>query len=178
MSGKLTLISSATASGSASVSFTSGLDSTYDEYIFYFVDINPATNNQTFRVAFSTDSGSSYTTNCTTTFFEAGHREDGGWSSLQYLTSEDVAQSYPVKLHREIGSGADESSAGEFHLYSPSSTSRVKHFLSRAQVYSDAQYSYDDFSAGYTNTTSAVNAVQFTMASGNFDGNIHLFGVG
>ena len=169
------LLNTSTASGASSVSFT---DLTgYKIFKWVFIDVNPATNNQTFRVAFSTDGGSSYTTVSTTTFFEAGHREDGGWSSLQYLASEDVAQSYPVKLHREIGNGADESSAGELFLFNPSSTTYVKHFYSRAQVYSDAQYSYDDFSAGYVNTTSAVNALQFTMASGNFDGVIKQYGL-
>ena len=174
--GTAVLLSTATASSSASISFT--LPTAYKQVKFGFYNVTPATNNQTFRVAFSTDGGSSYTAVSTTTFFEAGHREDGGWSSLQYLTSEDVAQSYPVKLHREIGSGADESSAGELSLFNPSSTTYVKHFSCRAQVYSDAQYSYDDFSAGYVNTTSAVNALQFTMASGNIaTGTIKMWGI-
>jgi hypothetical protein len=34
----------------------------------------------------------------------------------------------------------------------------------------------DLFTAGYMNTTSAVNAVQFKMASGNFDGTIKMYG--
>ena len=34
--GDLTFISKQTASSSASISFTSGIDSTYKEYIFYF----------------------------------------------------------------------------------------------------------------------------------------------
>tara|TARA_S200000501_G_scaffold298416_1_gene284961 strand:+ start:590 stop:1120 length:531 start_codon:yes stop_codon:yes gene_type:complete len=168
------LISESTASGASSVSFT---DLTgYKIFKFVFIDVNPATNLQTLRVAFSTDSGSSYTTNCTSTFFEAGHHESSGWTAIQYLTSEDVAQSYPVKLHREIGNGADESSAGELFLFNPASPTYVKNFYSRANVYSDS-YTYHDFSAGYANTTSAVNALQFTVASGNFDGTIKSYGL-
>jgi hypothetical protein len=43
--GDMVLISSQTASASASISFTTGIDSTYKEYVFYFVNIHPATNN-------------------------------------------------------------------------------------------------------------------------------------
>ena len=179
--GALKLISTATPSGAANVSITSGLDSTYDVYCFKFINISPATDKQSFRIAFSTDSGSSYTAVCTTTFFEAGHDEADSWTALQYLTSEDVAQSYPVNLHREIGNGADECSSGELYLFAPSSTTYVKHFYSRGQVYSEdspgVPYAYDDNSAGYVNTTSAVDAVQFTVASGNFDGIIKLYGI-
>ena len=40
--GSMNLISTQTASGSANLSFTSGIDSTYDEYVFKFINIHPA----------------------------------------------------------------------------------------------------------------------------------------
>ena len=171
-----TLISTSTASNSSSIDITSGIDSTYDEYMFVFTDINPATNAQFLRVAFSTDSGSSYTVACTATFSQAANHETSGWTVLQYVTAYDVAQSYPVNLHREIGSGADECSAGELFLFNPSSTTYVKHFYSTANSYGDS-YTYNDFVAGYANTASAVDALQFTVTSGNFDGVIQMYGI-
>jgi hypothetical protein len=48
--GSLTLISSQTASASASISFTTGIDSTYDEYIFKFINIHPAVDNSDFNL--------------------------------------------------------------------------------------------------------------------------------
>ena len=73
MSGKLTLISSATASSSSSVEFTSGIDATYDEYQIWYLDINPSTNNVYWEIQFSTDGGSSYGVTVTNTFFDALH---------------------------------------------------------------------------------------------------------
>jgi hypothetical protein len=95
--GNMVLISSQTASNSASISFTTGIDSTYKEYQFYFIDIHPRTDDVEFTFNLSTDSGSNYTEN--------------------------------------------------------------------------------DYIAGYGNTTSAINAIQFKMDSGNMDGTILMYGI-
>ena len=178
MSGKLTLISSATASDSASVEFTSGIDSTYDEYVFYFVDVNPATDNVHFQMSASVNSGSSYGVTATTTFFRAFLREYGSAGSLSYIAGQDLAQSTnPVWLTSNQGNAADEISVGEIHLFNPSSTTYVKHFYARTGSMTYNNYSQDDFPAGYWNTTDNIDAIQFSMTSGNFDGVIHLFGI-
>jgi len=57
--GTPTLISTQTASGSASISFT-GIDSTYDVYQFEFINIHPATDSVNLQFQCSTDGGSSY----------------------------------------------------------------------------------------------------------------------
>ena len=176
MSGKLTLISSATASGSSSVEFTSGIDSTYDEYVFYFVDINPVDDGAELRVEGSV-SGSFGVTKTTTRFY-AQHNESGSTSGLHYSTGGDLAQSTsPQMLTNNIGSSSDESCVGELHLFSPSSTSKVKHFYSRFQTAHSLDFSVDTYVAGYWNTTSAIDGIRYTMTSGNFDGQIHMFGV-
>jgi len=179
MSGKLTLISSATASGSANVSFTSGIDSTYDEYVFYFVDINPATNNVKFTFNGSDDTSSwSYDVVKTTTYFNAEHSESGGGGALYYKTNHDLAQSTGYQpLGYEIGNGADECLAGCLHLFSPSSTSKVKHFYYEGNYYAAWDGNLNPYVAGYFNTTSAITALDFKMDSGNFDGNIYMYGV-
>lgn len=68
--GSLTLISTQTASNSASISFTTGIDSTYKEYQFWFIDIHPRTDNVYFQFNMSTDSGSNYNVTKTTTWLE------------------------------------------------------------------------------------------------------------
>jgi hypothetical protein len=174
---KLTLISSATASGSASIEFTSGIDSTYDEYVFYFVDINPATDSEVFMFQGSTNGGSSYGVTKTTTYFYTDHWENDAYANLGYVTGSDLAQSTAKQqIMRDIGNGADECGVGQMHLFNPSSTTYVKHFYSDCQIYEERNASDRSFVAGYFNTTSAIDAIQFTMSSGNFDGNIYLFG--
>jgi hypothetical protein len=177
--GDMVLISSQTASASASISFTSGIDSTYKEYVFYFVNIHPATNNIKFTFNMSTDSGASYNVTKTTTFFQAYHEENDTDTGLSYSAGEDLAQGTGFQsLAQNVGNGADESVSGSLTLFNPSSTTYVKHFISRVSNYEEANRIFDCFSAGYGNTTSAVNAIQFQISSGNIDdGKILMFGV-
>ena len=177
--GSLTHIATQTASSSASVSFTSGIDSTYKEYIFYFVNIHPATNNQEFTFQGSTNSGSSYGVTITSTFFQAYHAENGSATSLAYNANKDLAQStFFQTIADTTGNGNDESASGFLHLFNPSSTTFVKHFISVDNHYYNGTYSINDYASGYFNTTSAIDAIQFKMASGNIDsGQILLFGL-
>jgi len=176
--GNLEFISEATASASASIEFTSGIDSTYDIYKFEFIDIHPATNDVNFQFNMSTDGGSNYNVAKTTTFFRGYHTEAGS-GTLEYDTGRDAAQSTGnVSITREIGNLNDESTAGNLFLFNPSSTTFVKHYISRFQDYSHADASVDSYSAGYGNTTSAVDAIRFTFSSGNIDsGTIKLYGI-
>ena len=176
--GDMVFISSQTASNSASISFTTGIDSTYKEYQFYFVDINPATDSAHFEFNISTDSGANYNVTKTTTYFRANHDEADTDTFLSYSTGADLAQSTAFqRLQNDIGNGSDESCAGSLQLFNPSSTTFVKHFISTSNAYFSSNYTQNVFVAGYGNTTSAVNAVQFKMSSGNFDGKILMFGV-
>jgi len=177
--GSLNFISKATASASASIEFTSGIDSTYKEYVFYFVNMHPATDNVLFEFNLSTDSGSNYNVTKTTTHFSAVHNEADDAASLGYKTGLDLAQSTSFQtLVEEVGADNDQCLSGYLHLFSPSSTTFVKHFISRINNYRRSDYSADHYTAGYGNTTSAVDAVKFQMSSGNIDsGEILLFGV-
>ena len=176
--GGMKLISSQTASNSASISFTTGIDSTYKEYQFYFIDINPNNNDTTFEFQCSTNGGSTYATTITSTSFRATHDEADTSTSLQYLTALDQAQGTAFQSITEgIGNGADESSAGSLQIFNPASTTYVKHFISSANKYHHADASHIYFTAGYFNTTSAINAVQFKFNSGNFDGTILMYGI-
>jgi hypothetical protein len=177
--GSLTHISTATASASASIEFTSGIDSTYKEYVFYFVNIHASSDAVNFQFNMSTDGGSNYNVTKTSTYFYASHDESGGSAQVSYNDNNDLAQSTGYQtLFEECGSDNDQSGSGYLHLFNPSSTTFVKHFIARCSNYHRANLENDDYSAGYGNTTSAVNAIKFQMSSGNIDdGQILLFGV-
>jgi len=171
--GSLILLSTQTASASASISFTSGIDSTYDSYVFKFIDIHPSTTTD-FAFNMSTDGGSTYAVTKTTTHFSAYHT--GGTSNLGYRSTIDLAQSTAFQVLSEVQTTAAYSTAGTLQIFNPSSTTFVKHFIARlSDIYS--AYSEDRYTAGYGNTTSAVDAVQFKMLSGTFDGTIKMYGV-
>lgn len=175
----LKLLSTQTASNSASVEFTSGIDSTYDEYVFYLVDIHPSVSDIDVMWIGSTDSGSSYGVATTTTMFRATHKEDGSGGALTYRDGRDAAQSTGnIHLTGNAGNDNDQCVVSEFRLFSPSSTSKVKHFIALAHsMQTGSNFFYQWYSAGYINTTSAVNAVKFLPGSGTIDGNIYMFGV-
>jgi len=176
--GSLVLLSTQTASSSATLSFTSGIDSTYKEYQFHFIDIHPASNNVKLHFNMSADSGSNYNVTKTTTFFRADHDEADSATALGYNTSNDLAQSTNFQGLGDIGNDNDQTLSGTLHLFNPSSTTFVKHFISTTNACDHADESRNYFVAGYGNTTSAIDAVQFKMSSGNTDsGTIKMYGV-
>ena len=178
MSGKLTLISSATASGASSVEFTSGIDSTYDEYVFYGVDIKQASTSSNFGFNASSDGGSNYNVVKTTTVFMDVNYEDASSYWLDYYPQKDLAQSTADQgITISNDSGSDACVVFQMSLYSPSSTSKVKHFTARGLAHSTHPSSFNLFVSGYLNTTSAVDAVKFLPTTSTFSGNIYLFGV-
>jgi len=175
--GGLVLLSEQTASSSANISFTSGIDSTYSIYKFEFINIHPSATGTVFQFNMSTDGGSNYNVTKTTTAFGAYHAEDDGYAALRYDTVLDLAQGTGFQPLFETGiPNNEESSAGTLLLFNPSSTTYVKHFISDCtNAYT---YTVRNLIAGYGNTTSAVNAIRFQYASGNIDdGTIKLYGI-
>ena len=180
--GALTLISTQTASSSANISFTSGIDSTYKEYIFKFINIHPATDGAEFTINFSTDSGSNYNVAKTTSFFVTYNAESEASSGITYINTLDAAQGTGgANIFYNVGNENDEAASGTLHLFEPSSTTFVKHFFSIFNVYNNSGSNGNSVQvdvAGYGNTTSAIDAVQFSMSSGNIDsGTFKLYGV-
>ena len=182
--GAITLIKTLTASSSATLSFVDGssdvvLDNTYRTYIFKFINIHPATDNADFTFNMSVDSGSNYNVTKTTTVATAQHSEAGSDTDFAYVTADDLAQGTGFQIILGlIGNDADQSASGSLTLFNPSSTTFVKHFIATGNSYYSGNYSLNDFVAGYGNTTSAVDAVQFKMSSGNIDaGDICLYGI-
>jgi hypothetical protein len=179
--GALNLISTQTASASASIEFTSGIDDTYDSYIFKFINCQPTTSIRNFEFQGSTDGGSNYNTTMTTTYFRAYHYEDDSSTAFGYGSTVDQAQGTSYQnLANDMGNASDDNLGGELILYNPSSTTFVKHFISRTSgVNPDSTgLIVDTFVAGYFNTTSAINAMSFRYESGsNMNGIIKMYGV-
>jgi len=177
--GEWTLIQTQTASASSTISFTSGLDSTYDEYCFKYINIHPQTNDVAFQFNGSTDSGSNYNVTKTTSAFNAYSHESSG-AALTYRSGEDMAQGTGFHgIQADWSSDNDHAGSGMFYLFAPSDTTFVKHFLIESSNNHEGEYAMRHFIGGYFNTTSAVDAIQFKMSSGNIDaGTISLFGIG
>ena len=179
--GSLTHIATQTASSSSSINFTSGIDSTYKEYIFYFVNMHPATDNVKFQFQGNTAGGSGFNETMTTTSFGAGNHESNGFTIFGYEDSADQAQGTSFQnltANSSLGNDNDQCLSGYFHLFNPSSTTFVKHFMIATQYTSSSNYQISDFIAGYFNTTSAIDEIQFKMSSGNVDaGDICLYGI-
>jgi hypothetical protein len=175
----ITLISSQTASASATISFTTGINSTYKAYKFVCVNCHPASNTVNFTFNGSTDSGSNYNVTKTTTVIRAQHNEADTNAGLGYQSANDLAQSTSFQpLAEDIGNDNDQQCSGSLILFNPSSTTYVKHFISNFNSYNDQDYSINYLVAGYMNTTSAVNAIQFKFSSGNIDaGTIYMYGI-
>jgi len=179
--GALNLISTQTASSSSTISFTSGIDSTYDEYVIKLINCHPS-SSASFMFNMSIDGGSNYNVTKTTTYFRAYHQENGGGGVLAYDTGFDLAQSTAFQdlTADSVSTDSDYGVSGFIHLFNPASTTFCKHFIANIQSIKggSSPESKNSYSAGYGNTTSAVDAIQFKFDSGNIDsGVIKLYGI-
>jgi len=181
----LTHIKTLTASSDSTLDFVDGssdvvLDSTYPIYLFKFFNLHPATDNVNFTFQANVSGASGFNETMTTTNFRAYHSEDGNYAAIEYNTADDQAQgtSYQI-LSEGNDNDNDNGLSGELTLFDPSSTTFVKHFISRCCTYNHGIVGMEDeFAAGYFNTTSAIDEVSFKMSSGNIDaGTIKMYGV-
>ena len=182
--GNMVFIKKLTASSSSDLSFVNGtsdvvLDSTYKEYLFTFKNIHAATGSAHFQFNLSADSGSNYNVTKTTTMFRAYHKEDDSATALAYSAGRDLAQGTgDQQLSSTASADNDGNISGTLHLFNPSSTTFVKHFIARTNAVTGNAESMEYYMAGYGNTTSAVNAIKFLFSSGNIDvGDICLYGI-
>jgi len=175
----LVLLETQTASSSSTIDFTSDIDSTYKEYQFHFIDIHPSGDGTKFQFQVDTGTNTSYNQTITSTSFYAYHAEDDSGTSLSYDGSYDQAQGTGFQdLIFYQGNGNDESCVGILHLFDPSNSTFVKHFISRGVRYSANDQASDEYAAGYVNTTTALTRVRFKFNSGTIDaGTIKMYGV-
>jgi hypothetical protein len=174
--GGMTLLSTQTASSDSTITFASGIDSTYKEYIFKYYDVHPQTGVM-LAVNFR-DGSTAYDATKTSTFFEVYQNEGGSSTSLAYVTDYDLAQSTAVQPIGYVGNENDESLAGTLHLFDPSSTTFVKNFYATTPGLHGSDLALTSYVAGYCNVTAAIDGVQFSMTSGNIDaGTFKMYGV-
>ena len=183
-SGALVPIKTLTASSSATLSFVDGsdgvvLDSTYPIYVFKFINCHPATDSVYFSFQGNAVGGSGYNETITSTFFTAQHSEAGSGAEIGYGSSRDQAQGTAFQnLTDAIGNDNDQATSGYLHLFNPSSTTFVKHFIGVSNIAHHGNFSMNSYCAGYFNITSAIDEIQFKMSSGNIDsGKIKLYGI-
>ena len=182
--GAMILIKTLTANSSSTINFVHGtsdvvFDSTYPIYLFKFINFHPS-EETVVRFQGSTNGGSSYGVTITSNAFRTRHYENDGTAELGYRTGDDLAQSTsPQPLHGNLAADNDQSFSGELTIFNPSSTTFVKHFMSNINSSTSTPGSANEFMAGYFNTTSAINAIQFDFDnSANFaDGIIKLYGI-
>ena len=177
--GSLNLLATNTiTSGVSSSSFTSGIDSTYRTYLFKFINLHFSNQDEAFFLNFR-DGSTAFDATKTTTFFFGQHKEDGTSGALSYDTDRDLAQSTGGHfLHLTTLTDNDASYSGEMYLFSPSSTTFVKHFIARVQGMSGAPKTVDAFTAGYANVTAAIDGVEFSASAGTIDsGTIKMYGI-
>ena len=181
--GSMIFISKVTASSSATIDFTSGIDSTYKEYVFKFNNIEPATDGADFSFQVETGTNSDYNQTITSSYFRAYHHEADSAAAIEYVTGKDLAQSTNFQvLAGAVGNGADgnndECASGKMHLFNPSSTTFVKHFTSHINMYENGNSCHTIFVGGYINDTTAITRVRFKFSSGNIaTGDICLYGI-
>jgi len=179
--GAMTLLSTQTASSSATIDFTSGIDDTYDSYVFKFYDIHPQTDETRLSFQGNAAGGSGYNETITSTAFRAYHNESGSTTNLGFDAADDLAQSTSYSILTSgggVGNDNDQNVSGTLRLFNPSSTTFVKHFIATINHYSGYDYNINSFVAGYFNTTSAIDEIQFKFSSGNIDsGVIKLYGI-
>jgi len=181
--GAMTFIKKLTASSSGTLSFVDGsssvvLDNTYKEYLFTFNNMHPATDMVDFQFQVNSSGGSGFNETITSTYFRAYHTEADG-TGFGYYSGGDLAQGTGFQmLSDDWGNANDESLSGYLRFFNPSSTTFVKHFEGRIiQVHGD-EAAWTGRMAGYINTTSAIDEVQFKASSGNIDaGDICLYGI-
>ena len=173
----LKLLSTTTASSAvANISFTSGIDSTYKEYIFKFINMD-GDSDVLFQFQCSTDGGSNYNITTTSSYFYSRHSE-GGTTGADYQASADQAQGTAFqRLAPDLYNAADASISGELHLFNPASATYVKNYYSTVNSVQSSPGAWTSYIAGYFNTATAINAIQFKMNSGNTTGKIKMYGV-
>ena len=179
--GGMVLLATETADGSGTtVTFDSDIDSTYPIYLFKYISVHPQTDNKNFQVNFR-DGSTAYDAIKTTTAFYVYHDEADSTpefdDSVQYGSGNAQGTGVQI-LCNSVGADNDESVSGKLWLFNPSSTTFMKHFISRAQGVHKQPASFALHVAGYCNTTSAIDGIQFSFASGNIDsGTFKMYGI-
>lgn len=184
--GALTFIKDVTVSGASNATILHGsssvvFDSTYPVYLIKYINVFSSTG-QNIAMNFTTN-GTDWNLNQVTSAWVSEHSEnDSDVARMDYSESYDKAGSTDQIVFNinkgGLENASDASGSGEMYIFNPSSTTFVKHFISRANSLSEYPGSTDNFVCGYANTTSAVTGVRFhVVSSGTLSGTFLLYGL-
>ena len=182
LDGNMVLLDTVTVTNAGNITFdgslATGFSSTYKEFIFKLIDIHPAATGADYTFQVDTSGNTNYNQTITSSHFRAFHNEAGNTTSLAYSASHDLAQSTSAQiLFNGVGAENDESCAGTLHIFNPTSTTFVKHFMFSGTQYQQSDYNITHYVAGYVNTTTALDKITFFFSSGNQAGTIKMYGV-
>ena len=179
LGGQLQLLSTQTASDSATIDFTSGIDSTYKEYQFHYSGIHPATDGAKFGFQFNAAGQSGFNETLTSIYFRSYHNEAGNSTGFGYVASEDQEKSTGfLILDGGVGADNDQCTIGVVHLYNPSETTYTKKFRVFTTHSDVNDFNANVFVSGHVDSTTAIDEVQFKFSSGNIQsGTIKMYGV-
>ena len=166
------LISSQTASSSASLAFT-GLSSQFSVYEFEFVDIIPATNGAGLVMQFSTNNGSNWLNSSYLSAMTAGSTSDAP-AGVTNNTTRITLVSFDTDANRGISNASTSGFNGLARLYNPSNSASNKQVDFKVSWVNNSAFSYQyraDGSGRYNGSTTAINAVRFIMKTANSDSN-------
>lgn len=166
---KYELISSATASSSASIVFT-GLSSTYSSYIVLFSNVVPVNDNVHFEFLLSTDGGSSYLSSYS---WGGSVGVDTGILASSHGAVQPSQYVFPGQ-----GNAAGEDMSGEIKLLSlADGTRRAKYLTNAVGRIASGELQYRSH-GGSTNTATVINTIRLQYSSGNISvGNFYLYGI-
>ena len=159
-------------SGTANVSITSDIDSTYNAYVFILSDVHPATDAQPLEMTLSTDGGSSYLSSN----YEFAHQgRTSGGTELSHAGTDD---SVFDMSSNNVGNATNEQIACQIYLHKPAGTAGWKLINVLSTVVDNSAATCVGIQGGVQRIQTAINAVQFKFGSGNIDrGNFSMFGV-
>lgn len=175
--GDYTLISTATASSSASISFTD-LSSTYHKYVIDISNLQPVTDDVLMQIRTSTNNGSSYDSGAS----------DYGWVVLvnEFISTSaltDTGDDADTRIGTFLPSGnlmgnaANEISSYTIELMNPSAATYFQLYFHGVVTNMDG-LRYNVSGAGSRLTAADVDAIQFTMSTGNIStGTFKLYGI-
>lgn len=169
------LLATASASASATIDFTTGIDSTYEEYELHIINAIPATNTDLPWLRTSSDAGSN-------------------WASASGDYEYQIARSTGTAMTVSNGAGtatkfvlADTAPTvsplnGVVRFFDPASTAAVKQFswdLAYINAAGGGTGGVRIIASGRRNVTgSAVNGIRFMFSTGNItSGKFKLYGV-
>ena len=174
--GSMTLLSTATANNSSTITFNSGINSTYKEYIVKWINVHPNTNDQQLTVNFR-DGSTAYDATKTSSAFRVGHAEDGSATEIGYQTGQDLAQGTGAQSIHYTANQNEASSSGMLHLFDPSSTTFIKHYIIVNSSDRNGQCE-QQYIAGYCNVTAAIDGIQLATNENTIQtGTFKLYGI-